>query len=191
MGAFLFTLTIGILWLLGYYQVTGTNALSVLTQALMIGIVSGFIEEVIFRGILYRISEEALGTWLALLISATFFGFAHGFNPGATLFSSVAIALEAGLLLGAMYTLTRRLWVSIGTHFAWNFTQGGIFGVTVSGNSMSGLLQSQLRGPELLSGGAFGAEASIIALLVCLAAFGFILLRIEQQGKRLAPMWRR
>lgn len=190
-GALLFTLTIGILWLLGYYQVTGTNGPSVLKQALIIGIVSGFTEEILFRAILYRICEEALGTWLALLISAIFFGFAHGFNPGATIFSSVAIALEAGLMLAAMYSLTRRLWLSVGTHFAWNFTQGGIFGVAVSGNTVSGLLQSQLHGPELLSGGAFGAEASVIALLVCLAAFGFILMRIEQQGKRVAPMWRR
>lgn len=191
LGGLLFTVTIGILWLLGYYQVTGTNGPSVLTQALIIGIVSGFTEEILFRGILYRICEEALGTWIALAISAIFFGFAHGFNPGATIFSSVAIALEAGLMLAAMYTLTRRLWLSVGTHFAWNFTQGGIFGVAVSGNTVAGLLKSQLSGPELLSGGAFGAEASVIALLVCLAAFAIIFVRIEQQGKRVAPMWRR
>ena len=77
-------------------------------------------------------------------------------NPNATLFSSFAIAMEAGVLLGAAYVLTRRLWLAVGIHFAWNFTQGGIFGGRVSGITMDGLLESQLSGPTLFSGGSSG-----------------------------------
>ena len=190
-GAVLIGVTILVLWLLGYYQVTGTNSPAILTRASVIGIVSAFTEEVIFRAIVYRISEEALGTWLALLVSALVFGLVHLASPGATVFTSVAIALEAGLLLAAMYTWTRRLWMSVGAHFAWNFMQGDIFGVAVSGNEAQGLLRSRLTGPELLTGDAFGAEASIIAVIVSLFAFGYYLARIIRQGKVVSPMWRR
>ena len=79
-------------------------------------------------------------------------------NPEATWIAVLCIAVEAGVLLAAAYITTRRLWLPIGLHFAWNFTQGGIFGVPVSGFRVRGLLKSTLTGPELLSGGAFGAE---------------------------------
>jgi hypothetical protein len=126
-----------------------------------------------------------------LVISAVVFGFLHLIYPNATLVAAVAIALEAGILLAAAYVLTRRLWLAIGIHFAWNFTQGGIFGVAVSGNQARGLLQSTLTGPELLSGGAFGAEASLFAILVCLAAGVYLLWRAWRKGSFVTPFWRR
>ena len=61
-------------------------------------------------------------------MSFTFFGLIHAANKGATLESTLAIALEAGILLAASYILTRSLWLPIGLHFGWNFTEGGIFG---------------------------------------------------------------
>src|SRR5439155_20567927 len=105
---------IGILWLLGCYQVTGINGGSALIMNISISLLSGFVEEVIFRGVIFRILEEWLGTWLALVMSALFFGFAHIANPNATIISAAAIALEAGLLLAAAYLVTRRLWFAIG-----------------------------------------------------------------------------
>ena len=108
-----------------------------------------------------------LGTWLALLISALVFGLLHLANPNATLMAGLAIALEAGLMLAAAYLLTGRLWLSMGIHFAWNFTQGGIFGAAVSGQTSSGIFSSVLQGPALLTGGDFGAEASVVAMVVC------------------------
>ena len=74
------------------------------------------------------------------------FGLGHIFNPGATAFSSVAIALEAGVLLGGAYMLTRKLWLPIGLHAAWNFTQGFIFDVPVSGIDQQGLVEARCRG---------------------------------------------
>ena len=188
-GLVLFSIVIGVLWLLGSYQVIGMNPWPIMFSALWIGIVPGFIEEIIFRGVLYRIVEESLGTWIALISTSLFFGFAHTFNPGATLFSSVAIALEAGLMLGITYTLTRRLWVPIGIHFAWNFAQGGIYGVNVSGNEIHGWLKSQLIGPELISGGSFGAEASIVAVIICLLAFVLFLVMTIRRGHVVQPVW--
>ncbi|MBI4675805.1 MAG: CPBP family intramembrane metalloprotease [Chloroflexi bacterium] len=188
-GAVLFTIVIGGLWLLGVYRVLGWNAALDLAPILAASIFAGFVEEVLFRGILFRIVQESLGTWLALAISGLFFGFAHAANPGATLFSSVAIALEAGLLLGAAYMLTQRLWFAVGIHFAWNMTQGGVFGVAISGNSVQGLLSSELVGPELVSGGAFGAEASVVALVVCLGAFGLLYWQAQKRGHIVLPFW--
>ena len=182
-GLVLFSVVIGVLWLLGSYQIIGSNPWQIMFSALWIGIVPGFVEEILFRGVLYRIVEESLGTGFALVSTSLLFGFAHAANPGATLFSSVAIALEAGLMLGITYTLTRRLWLPIGIHFAWNFAQGGIYGVNVSGLPVSGWLKSQLVGPELISGGNFGAEGSIVAVVICLLAFVlFLVMAIQAVG---------
>ena len=133
------------------------------------------------RGVVFRILEQWLGSWIALAISAALFGLLHLLNPGVTLLNAGAVMLEAGIMLAAAYMLTRRLWLCIGIHFAWNFTQGGIFSAAVSGGTTSGLLQAKLIGPTWLSGGAFGAEASVVAVVVCLAA-GLLLLRAARRN---------
>ena len=191
LGAGLFTVTIGILWVLGYFHITGANRWNVLVPSISMAVLSGFIEELITRGIIFRIIEESLGTWIALALSALLFGSMHLGNPHATVTSAVAIALEAGLLLGACYILTRRLWLAIGAHLAWNFTQGGIFGVAVSGTTAQGIFQSNLTGPEILSGGAFGAEASVVAVLVCVSGFLFVIARARTKGQIIQPFWMR
>ncbi|MFQ5399313.1 MAG: lysostaphin resistance A-like protein [Anaerolineae bacterium] len=191
LGAGLFVSVIVILWGLGYYRVIGVNGLTILFLPFIESIFAGVVEELVFRGIVFRLMEESLGTWVALAFSAFFFGFAHAANPNATLFSSLAIALEAGILLGAAYLFTRRLWIAIGLHFAWNFTQGGIFGIAVSGHQRSGLLQPQITGPDFLTGGEFGAEASIFAVLICLTAGVYLLWRAKGMGHWTAPFWKR
>lgn len=190
-GAILFSVTIGLLWLLGYYKVTGTNPWTVMFSWLVLAILSGVSEELLFRGILFRIVEESLGTWLSLLISALIFGLFHLANPNATLWGAIAIAIEAGIMLAAAFVYTRRLWLPIGIHFAWNFMQGAVFGVAVSGNEAKGLLQSTLSGPSWLSGGDFGAEGSIFAVLVCLVAGIYLIWKSHKDGKFIPPFWRR
>jgi membrane protease YdiL (CAAX protease family) len=191
LGAVLFTLAIGLIWLLGFYTVTGTHPLTVLLAPLALSLMSGVTEELLFRGIVFRIVEEGLGSGWALVLSALFFGLLHLANPNASLLAGLAIAIEAGLLLAAAYMLTRRLWLAIGVHFAWNFVQGGVFGVAVSGNTVQGLLQSTLSGPALLSGGAFGVEASLFAVLACVGAAAYMLWRVRQRGGWVAPFWAR
>ena len=174
-GAGLFSLVVGLLWLLGGYHVIGVNPQVAWPQVLVAGIGAGVAEEIAFRGALFRMIEEGLGTWAALLGSALLFGGAHAFNPGATAWSSLAIAIEAGLMLALLYHVTRSLWPCIGLHAAWNVMQGTVYGIPVSGLRADGWLVSYRSGPDWLSGGAFGAEASVVALGVCsLATLGLL-----------------
>jgi membrane protease YdiL (CAAX protease family) len=168
-GLLLFSAVVGVMYLLGSYHVTGSNPQAKwLPALLMVGLGAGIGEEIIARGVLFRIIEEGLGTWVALVVSALFFGAAHIANPGATLWSSAAIAIEAGLLFGLLYHVTRSLVLCMGLHAAWNFTQGTIYGIPVSGLKADGWLLSTRSGPDWLSGGVFGAEASVIALILTL-----------------------
>ena len=145
----------------------------------------GFTEELLFRGILFRWIEEFAGSWAALVVTSALFGLAHILNPGATWFSSFAIAVEAGLLLGAVYMLTRSLWMPIGLHAAWNFAEGPIFGVPVSGSPADGALRASIAGPPILSGGPFGLEGSVIAVLSQrLAGLGFLCLALKRGRAR-------
>ena len=189
LGAFLFSATIGILAALGVYQVTGINGWKPMLEGVAGFILFGVLEEVIMRGIVFRIIEQALGSWIALGISAVIFGALHLLNPGATLANAAAITVEGGVLLAAAYMLTRRLWLCIGLHIAWNFTQGGIFSVAVSGGSSEGLLQARMVGPDWLTGGRFGAEASVVAWVICAAAGITLLVLAVRKGRVVRPSW--
>jgi hypothetical protein len=178
----------------GAYRVTAVNfALWPLLSGFALQVVIGLFEEGLFRGILFRLLEEGLGSWVALLLSAAMFGAMHLGNPEATLWGAAAIAIEAGLLLGAAYMLTRNLWFVAGLHTAWNFVQGPLFGFTISGSELvkESLLVPMVQGPMWLTGGAFGLEASVVAVLGGLAlAVAFATLAVRR-GKVLRPLlWR-
>ena len=131
---------------------------------------AGVVEELIIRGVILRLLWRGFGPAVAFAVSAALFGAGHLPNPESSLFAAVCIALEAGIMLGAFYALTGRLWVSIGVHVSWNFTQGYLFGAAVSGGDLGpAFATSTARAgyPEWLTGGAFGPEASLPALVVC------------------------
>jgi uncharacterized protein len=182
LGALLLALTIGVLAVLGVYQVTGSNGWAPVIATVPAFILAAVLEEVVMRGIVFRILEQWLGSWIALACSAALFGLLHLLNPGATLLNAGAVMLEAGVMLAAAYMLTRRLWLCIGIHFAWNFTQGGIFSAAVSGGVTTGLLQARFVGPQWLTGGAFGAEASVVAVVLCGAAGVLLLIAARRRG---------
>jgi len=190
-GAALFSATIGVLAALGLYTVQGWRDPAVLIAPLALSVGAAVIEELLFRGVIFRIIEASLGTWIALVISAALFGLVHLGNPNATWRAAAAISLEAGVMLAAAYVLTRRLWLPIGIHAAWNFTQGGIFSVAVSGGKTDGLLVATLNGPSWLSGGEFGAEASVVAMLLCTALGLWLLVLAARRGNFMAPFWKR
>ena len=191
-GAALFSAVVGVLWLLGSYHVVGTNAHPHwIAAALTVGLGAGIGEEIMFRGVLYRVAEEGLGTWVALLVSALFFGAVHLGNPGATLWAGAAIAIEAGILFGLLYLVTRSLWVCMGLHAAWNFMQGTVYGIPVSGTPADGWLVSTRSGPDWLSGGVFGAEASVVALCLCSLASAALMVVALRRGLIAPPSWRR
>jgi membrane protease YdiL (CAAX protease family) len=190
-GTALFCTTMLIMWFAGAWTYTGTNSLSGLGYPLVGALVAGVMEETLIRGVLFRILEESLGSWIALAISAMVFGLLHALNPGATAVSTLAIALEAGILLAAAYMYARRLWFVIGLHFAWNFTEGGIFATSVSGGKVEGLIGVQFSGSDALTGGKFGPEASLVAVLVCLTAGIIFIMLARRKGLVVPPFWQR
>jgi membrane protease YdiL (CAAX protease family) len=167
-GAVMLSVVVGLLAALGLYQVSGPRAASPWGM-ITVGVSSGFMEELVLRAIVLRLLMRAFGAWPALALSAALFGALHLANPHATPVAAVAIAVEAGLMLAAFYMLTGRIWMSVGVHAAWNFTQGWIWGAAVSGFPVkqSLYLSAPKSGaPDWLSGGAFGPEASVPAMAV-------------------------
>lgn len=191
LGAALFAATIGALWVLGAATVVRVGDWNGAGWMAVAAIGAAVLEEIVMRAILFRLVERSLGTWSALGVSAALFGAVHAFNHGATVVSTLAIALEAGVLLAATMVLTRRLWLALGTHAAWNFTEGGVFGASVSGGTAHGLFASRFDGPPLVTGGEFGPEASIVAVAICLAAGVAMLVVASRRGRFVAPRWRR
>ncbi len=189
-GFALFMTVMAILQAMGVYHPAGWGSAGHLAAGLLFATLAGITEEILFRGLLFRLSSKIIGTWGALLLTAGLFGLAHMANPGATKTSALAIALEAGILLGAAYAATERLWVPIGMHIAWNFTEGSVFGMSVSGlNKVTGLIQGSLQGSRLLTGGAFGPEASIVAVAVCLVGALYFLYRMLRLHRVEPPVW--
>ena len=190
-GAALFTVTMGVLLVIGVAAVERGDGWRACLVGLLSSIGAACLEETLMRAIFFRIVEASLGTWIALALSAALFGLLHAGNPGATGVSTMAIALEAGVLLAAAYAYTRRLWMAMGLHAAWNFTEGGVFGASVSGTTPYGLLHSRFSGARLLSGGAFGPEASIVAVVVCCTAGVAFAVAVSRRGQVIAPFWLR
>ena len=172
------------------YTIIAFHPISFLLPALALSIPSAIVEEIVFRGVIFRITEERLGTIWALMISSSIFGFAHLANPNGTLLSAIAITIEAGVLLGAAYIYSRNLWLPIFIHFAWNFSEGGIYGTSISGQELlKSLITCKINGSELLTGGAFGPENSLQAIFLGLIAGLLFLWMAKKQHKLIAPYW--
>lgn len=191
MGFGLYSACIAILMLTGTYRVTGFNHWAVLLPGLAAPLATGVFEELLFRGGIYRLAEKWFGTWIALVLSSVVFGFVHLENDAATMQGILSISVWAGILLGATYVLTGRLWLGIGLHAAWNYTQGTVYSGIVSGNAAppEGLIVSSMQGPVWLTGGTFGVEASLVALLVCSSAGIAMLVAARRRGAIVAPPW--
>lgn len=191
-GAGLYTACVLILMVMGVYRIEGSNPVSFMVPAVAMALTSGFLEELLFRGVLFRIVEEWMGSWIALVVSSLVFGLVHLMNPAATWTGALFISVEAGVLLAAAYMLTRRLWLGIGFHVAWNYTQSAVFSGIVSGSdSASGLLKSVIDGPALLTGGQFGLEASLVAFLLCTTTGVILVVMAVRRGNIVPPSWKR
>jgi hypothetical protein len=190
LGAVLQALTIYVIYLNHGFSVISVNSFVFVLPALGISFGAAIVEEILFRGIIFRITEEKLGSYPALAISAIIFGAAHLANRNSSLVAATGIAVQAGVLLGAAYIYSKNLWFPIAIHFAWNFTQGGIFGAVTSGNIVNkSLLTTKIEGPALISGGAFGPEGSIQATLFCLMAAIILMIINHRQHKIIKPYW--
>ena len=189
-GTLMVVAVIGMAYAAGAYRMTNTNAWSMaivlpLAQMTFVGV----FEEVLCRGIIFRIAEQSLGSWAALAISALVFGLAHVPGNGAG-FLAISVMALAGVFFSAAFMLTRRLWLCIGIHISWNYVLGTIFSIPVSGHETTGLLIGTLSGPDWMTGGAYGLEATIFTLLV-LAALGAYFLWLAKLRKHfILPFWR-
>ena len=189
-GLMLFSLVTAVAAVFGVYRISGEGDVTGLLPAFIASaLFPAIFEEMLFRGVLFRWIEEFGGSWAALLLTSGFFGAAHLSNPHASAIAAVGIAFEAGVMLGAAYMLTRNLWLPMGLHASWNFAQGEIFDIPVSGTPAHGLVEAQLSGPPLLTGNGFGLEASLIAMVIA-TAFGLWLLWLAiRRGELVKPWW--
>ena len=155
---------------------------------LMIAIAVG--EEMVFRGYILNNLMQKLNRWFALAISAALFSLMHSNNPGVDVLAMINLFI-GGVLLGINYIYTRNLWFSIFLHTLWNFMQGPVLGFPVSGVDLRSILQPELKGNILLTGGIFGLEASFITgVLLLLTILVLYLVYQNRSGKRERPMKR-
>ena len=145
------------------------------------GIATAVFEEVLFRGVMFRLIEEKMGSYLALIISSLIFGFSHIIFGGA-FFAGFAVSIIS-IILTAAYMYTRNLWFPIAIHFAWNFAQGNIFGTPVSGDPEStSIIVSQLEGSKWFTGGVWGIEATVQIVVLSLLAGTILLVLNRKKG---------
>lgn len=181
-GTIVLSFAILFIYLMGGYTILGINHIFLLTP-FIIEIGTAVFEEIIFRGIVFRIVEERLGSWVALIISSLFFGFLHLMNEGSVFSDGLAIAIEAGLLLGAAYMLSRNLWFPIAIHLSWNFAQRSIYGALVSGDAGSNsLIKSNIEGARWFTGGSFGPEGAVQTVVFCVIVAIIMLVMCKRRG---------
>ena len=187
LGLVWFALLMLMLYLAGHYQISGVGFPNRVLAAVIFALGTAIWEEVTFRGLLFRVTEQTFGTWIGVLVSAVAFGAVHGLNPNASLAASIAIILESGVLLAAAYFATRTLWLPIGLHFGWNFAEDFIFGVRVSGHAARpAIVEGTLTGSSLWTGGDYGLESSIWAIGMA-AVMSAILIVIAVRCREIVP----
>ncbi len=190
-GFVLQSLTILVMYLNGNYSIVKINPVSFVLIPFAIMFTVAIIEEILVRGIIFRILEEKLGSYISLTITSILFGVLHLVNPHGTLISGICIT-TAGFLFGAAFIYSRSLWMPIAIHFAWNFTQSGIYGAITSGNEKTNnLVEAQIQGPEFITGGAFGPEGSIQAIVFCALATIVLLVLCHKNNKIINPSWKK
>lgn len=186
-GFMLITAAVAVMYIGGGYRITSFAPTWDLIWIFLYCALTAVTEECVFRGAIYRITEQSLGTAAAMVTSAILFGGAHILNPNASLWTSVAIAIEAGILFGAVYARSGNLWLPIGIHWAWNFTEGRIWGLPVSGSAKpTTLFHSEVSGSDLLTGGAFGPEASLTVVVLCSLLSVYLIYDLHRTGRWVA-----
>lgn len=172
-------------WLLGMILVTAGYVLLAVTGMaesagfrflpstffgwLLLFLLQPFAEELLFRGYLMSLLARYFNLWTALWISSLAFSLVHATNDGFSTLGFITITV-AGFLFGLLFLKTGQLWLPTGFHAAWNFMQGVVFGFPTSGVRTYSITNTSTSGPDWLSGGAFGFEGSILAILLVVAS---------------------
>ncbi|WP_437940336.1 CPBP family intramembrane glutamic endopeptidase [Sorangium sp. So ce341] len=168
-GAALAVGVAGLLLLCGALQVQGVGDWRAIFKPLPEQIMVATFEELVFRAILFRIVEQRWGFRIAVTSNVLLFALAHLPNANVSALAVLATASAGAGLLG-VYLLTRRVWIAMGMHFAWNYLFDALMSVPVSGHAARGWIQVTPAGPAWLSGGAYGVEGSVVTLIAWAAA---------------------
>ncbi|MES2947834.1 MAG: CPBP family intramembrane glutamic endopeptidase [Pseudomonadota bacterium] len=195
LGGLMVCITVAGIAALGGLRSLSVTPNGVFILPLLMHITVGLIEEMMVRGIFFRVVQESLGSWLALLASELVFGAMHMINDNDNDNVSVlgiANTAVAGVFFAAAFLLTGRLWLCAALHASWNFFQDGIFSLAVSGHGVKqGLLVTELSGPDWLTGGASGIEGSAIDLVFAVLATAAVLVLAQRRGRIVQPAWAR
>jgi len=166
---------------LGYVEIarralTVEDAVIVTGSSLALFAVSAFTEEALFRGYIFQTTIQAITFLPAMVLFSTLFALAHWGNPNVSAGGLVNIVL-AGMWLSFAYMKTRSLWLPFGLHWGWNFSLTTLFSFPTSGLTYPDrqLFLLEQRGPEWVTGGAFGPEAGILATLALILCTWHIL----------------
>jgi len=187
LGAVPVSLLVGLAVIAGYGSVSpgGMNAAS-FVQMLLPMLLAGFLlaawEEFVLRGYLLRQLSLGLNPAAAVVITGVLFGLMHSGNPGAN-WQGLLYTAIGGILMGWLVLRSGSLWLLIGYHFGWNATASGLFGLELSGfEEESSLFNSTLAGADWLTGGSYGFEASLPAVVFEVLVLSAALWLIKQKG---------
>lgn len=179
LGSVSIGLIFAILIFTGQAKIAGVDKDKLLSFTMIIELFSvgmtAFSEEVLMRGYLMTALKPTRNKCIIFLAPSILFSLFHLMNPGITLLSLLNTFL-AGMLFAYMFIKSGKLWLSSGFHIAWNFLQGDIFGMSVSGNSQAAIFETKLGTNELLTGGNYGPEGGL--LVTCVLLLGFLYLRL-------------
>jgi len=172
---------VALMYGLGYYQVVDVNNFWVFLPSATFILGGVVLEELVFRGIVFKVIENWKGSTIALIASAIIFQIPHFMNPHEDVLPALLGTLF-GIVTALMYMHTRQLWLPIAFHYAWNLMQP-IMGTTLSGISeFEELLIVQIEGPELITGSQFGVEDSLVILISLSILAIYYIRKLTQQG---------
>lgn len=191
-GLLLQSLIILVIYLNGGYSIVHINPVSSLLPGFTAALIAGFVAEILLRGILFRLTEEKLGTVIALIISALLFAVMHSGVKGATFLMVISTSVQAGIMISASYVFSRSLWLPIFLHFAWDLAEPGIYGAINPGITLEKhLFTSKITGLESLTGGQFGPGNSIQATIFCFATAFLFLWLAKRKNNFIKPYWKK
>ncbi len=146
-------------------------------------LIQGMAEEALCRGYLLVSLSRRCSMALSVVLSSLFFSMLHGMNHGITLLAYVNLFLF-GVFMALLFIRCENIWIVGAVHSVWNFAQGNLFGVQVSGmKAQPSLLQSKMAdGWQLINGGAFGMEGGLAVTMVLAAALGILLYSMKRHG---------
>ncbi|HPR22880.1 MAG TPA: CPBP family intramembrane metalloprotease [Candidatus Sabulitectum sp.] len=180
-GTALVCIQTGILAIAGSYSIASVSFSAAVLEYLFLMILVGFLEELVTRGVIFRLVERWAGSVIAIAVVSLEGALTHATNPNSTFWTSAAVGLEFGVMMTLVYMATRDLWTVSALHFAWNFTMGGIFGVNVSGTESSSLLSAEISGPDWLTGGSFGMEAGTPAIILTILLCLYLVIKLRKE----------